>query len=168
MDIVTADLFDRYNDKVDVCDLPFRNFGGRTSFFGPCQTLKLFEDHSPIREACGEPGRGRILIVDAGGSLRVGVFGDRIAAFAIEQGWAGIIISGAIRDSTVVAKLNLGIKALGTTARRAMDKTQGQIGGIVGFGNAVFHPGDWVYADADSVIVSRTELDLSSAKGARH
>jgi regulator of ribonuclease activity A len=80
----------------------------------------------------------------------------------------GVIIFGAIRDSTAVAKLNLGIKALGTTARRAMNKTHGQIGGIVGFGNAVFRPGDWVYADADAVVVSRTELDLSSAKSARH
>jgi regulator of ribonuclease activity A len=161
VEFTTADLFDANSDSVAVCDIQFRNFGGRQKFFGPCQTLKVLEDHSPLREGLDTGGAGRVLIVDAGGATRVGVLGDRLAALGAGNGWSGIVVFGAVRDSTVLSDLDIGVKALGTTARRAVKPTTGEIGVRVEFGAAVFEPGDWVYADADAVLVSRTELQIA-------
>lgn len=158
--IVTADLYDLHHAKLSVCDLQFRSFGKRPSFFGQCVTLKTFEDHVPVREAVNTPGNGRILVVDAGGSLRVGVMGDRLAATAGANNWIGAIIFGAIRDSVGIDALDIGVKALGATARKTGVALGGKRDAPVTFGGAKFETGDWVYVDSDCVLVSKTALDI--------
>jgi regulator of ribonuclease activity A len=165
MTIVTADLYDAHHSKLNVCELQFRSYGRRKSFFGECVTLKAFEDHSPILSAVQGEGRGRILVVDGGGSTRVGMMGDRVAEIAIQNGWAGAVIFGAIRDSGGIDELDFGVKALGATARRSWLKSEGFSGIPLGFGSVTFETGMWVYADADSVLVSRVKLDISLASG---
>jgi regulator of ribonuclease activity A len=158
MDISTADLFDSYHDRIQVCDLQFRNYGAKSAFFGECVTLTAFEDHHPVIEALKAEGRGRVLVVDGGGSLCVGIIGDGAAAIAIKNGWVGAIIFGAIRDSVAVKNMDFGLKALGTTARRSHSRTAGILGKPVEFGSALFATGSWVYADPDAVIVSGSKL----------
>ncbi len=160
--IVTADIFDTHHQALSVCEAQFRSFGKPDSFYGPCVTVKTFEDHLPLVEVLRGPGEGRILVVDAGGSLRMGVMGDRMAEIAIASGWRGAVIFGAIRDSLGIDQLNFGVKALGTTARRTWIHGGGHQGVPVEFGNARFETGFWVYADRDSVMVSREQLDLSA------
>lgn len=160
MEIVTADLFDQYHEVLEVCELQFRSFGRRLTVFGPCSTRSTFEDHTPVLQALSEPGNGRVLVVDAGGSLRVGVMGDRLAAIGVTNGWAGVIINGAIRDSVGIDQLDLAVKALGTTARRSWTHSAVERDTVLQFGGATFTPGHWIYADRDSVIVSPQSLDL--------
>jgi regulator of ribonuclease activity A len=160
--IVTADLFDAHPDSVGVCDLQFRSYGKRRSFFGACKTLKVFEDHVPVLEALQAPGAGSVLVVDAGGSLRVGVLGDRLAEIGARNGWAGVIVFGAVRDSAGIDQLDFGVKALGTTARRAQMRSAGHSNIAVRIGGVEITPQCWVYADVDSVIVSPKELDLQA------
>jgi regulator of ribonuclease activity A len=162
MEIVTADLFDRYHEQLEICDLQFRSFGRQPTVSGPCSTLSTFEDHTPVLQALSEPGDGRVLVVDAGGSLRVGVMGDRLAAIGATNGWAGMIINGAIRDSAGIDQLDLAVKALGTTARRGWTPSAGSRDTVLQFGGAVFRVGHWIYADRDCVIVSPQPLNLSS------
>lgn len=159
--IVTADIYDIHHASLDVCDLQFRSFGQRKSFYGPCVTVKTFEDHLPVLEVLQKPGNRRILVVDAGGSPRVGVMGDRVAEFGVRNGWTGAIIYGAIRDSGGIDQLDFGVKALGVTARRTWLHGTGHHGVPVTFGGARFTAGAWVYADADCVLVAASELDLS-------
>lgn len=163
MEIVTADLFDRYHETLEVCDLQFRSFGRLPTVAGPCSTLSAFEDHTPVLQALAEPGNGRVLVVDAGGSLRVGVMGDRLAGIGATNGWAGVIINGAIRDSVGIDRLAITVKALGTTARRGWAPSAGSRDTVLQFGGAVFRPGHWIYADQDCVIVSPRPLDISSS-----
>ena len=118
MDIVTADLYDAHHETVGVCALQFRSFGKRRSFFGPCATVATFEDHTPVLNVLSEPGNGRVLVVDGQGSLRIGLMGDRLAEIGVRNGWAGVVINGAIRDSLGIDALAIGVKALGATARR--------------------------------------------------
>jgi len=158
--IVTADIFDLHHAELGVCELQFRSFGGRRSFFGPCTTVKVFEDHNPVLEILSTPGAGRILVIDAGGSLRVGVMGDRVAAAGVRNGWIGAIIFGAIRDSAGINGLDFGVKALGATARRGWTQTPGEKAVPVAFGSVRFEPGDWVYADEDCVLAAKRELAL--------
>jgi regulator of ribonuclease activity A len=158
--IVTADLYDAHHARVRVCDVQFRSYGMRRSFFGPCVTLKVFEDHIPVLETLRTPGDGRVLVVDAGGSLRIGVMGDRVATVGVENGWAGAVIFGAVRDSAGIDGLDFGVKALGATARRTWIHTQGHRDVPVEFGAARFETGNWVYADPDAVLISDARLDL--------
>jgi regulator of ribonuclease activity A len=127
---------------------------------GPCATLKVFEDHRPVLAALQSPGRGRILVIDAGGSLRIGVLGDRLASIGMNNEWLGAVIFGAVRDTVGIDKLAFGVKALGATARRGERETAGFADVPVTFGNCTFEPGDWVYADVDAVTVSKSKLAL--------
>ncbi|HEV7719471.1 MAG TPA: ribonuclease E activity regulator RraA [Arsenicitalea sp.] len=158
--IVTADLYDEHHDRVQVCELQFRSFGQRLSFFGPCSTVSTFEDHTPVLKALEAPGRGRVLVVNAQGSLRIGVMGDRLAEIGTTSGWVGIVINGAIRDSVGIDKLDLGVKALGVTARRGWSPGPAAWDVPLQFGSVTIKPGDWIYADQDAVLVSEQSLAL--------
>jgi len=158
--IVTADLFDEHHKELQVCELQFRQFGQPFSYFGPCQTVTTFEDHKPVLRALEQPGDGRVLVVDACGSMRVGVMGDRLAEIAARNGWRGVVINGVIRDSRGIDVLDIGVHALGTTARRGNKPAEGREGDTISFGGVTIAPGDWIYADADSVIVAPHELSL--------
>ena len=159
--IVTADIYDVYHASLNVCELQFRSFGQRRSFYGRCVTVRTFEDHLPVLEALQKPGNGGVLVVDAGGSLRIGVMGDRVAEVGVRNGWVGAIIYGAIRDSSGIDQLDFGVKALGVTARRTWLHGTGHHDGPLTFGGAPFAPGCWIYADSDCVLTSKDELDLS-------
>ncbi len=154
----TADLFDAHPDLLCVCETQFRSYGQKLEFHGPISTLATFEDHTPVLEALKTPGLGRVLVVDGQGSLRVGLMGDRLAGIAVENGWAGVIINGVIRDSAGIDALPLGVKALGTTARRGWQATTGQRDVPISFGAVTFAPGNWVYVDSDCVVLTETQL----------
>lgn len=157
--IITADLFDAHPDRCQVLEAQFRSFGKVRSFSGPAATLHTFENHAPVKAFVEEPGEGRVLVVDGEGSLRVGLMGDRLAESAMRNGWAGVVIFGAIRDSLGINALDIGVKALGTTARRAGPPTPGERLVTLTVAGAIIQPRDWIYADEDAVLVSRTRLD---------
>ncbi|EYS91616.1 ribonuclease [Cupriavidus sp. SK-4] len=151
----TSDLSDEHPGTTSVCQLQFRSFGLREHFSGPCATLRVQEDHRPVLRRLSAPGAGRVLVVDVGGSLRIGVFGDRLAGLAASNGWAGLVIHGVIRDSKTVNAIDIGVKALGTTALRNAAEQPGSEDDVpLAFGGVTFTPGQWVYCDADAVLVS--------------
>ncbi|MBI3791817.1 MAG: ribonuclease E activity regulator RraA [Gemmatimonadetes bacterium] len=156
--IVTADLFDAHPDKLQVLEAQFRSFGKVRAFSGPAATVHTFENHHPVKAFVEEPGEGRVLVVDGEGSLRVGLMGDRLAESAMRNGWAGVVILGAIRDSNGINALQFGVKALGTTARRAAHPVPGERLVTVTVAGAIIQPRDWIYADEDAVLVSREPL----------
>jgi regulator of ribonuclease activity A len=156
--IVTADLYDAHPDKMQVLDAQFRSFGKWRAFMGPVATVHTFENHYPVKMFVEEPGEGRVLLVDGEGSLRCGLMGDRLAETAMRNGWAGVIILGAVRDSKGIDALDFGVKALGTTARRAAESIPGERQVTVTVAGAIIQPKDWIYADEDAVLVSRTPL----------
>jgi regulator of ribonuclease activity A len=154
----TCDLCDAHEDVVRVLDLPLRDFGGRIAFSGQISTIKALEDNSKVREAVAEAGRGRVLVIDGGGSLRRSMLGDLLAEKAVASGWAGVVVIGAIRDSAAIAKLALGVKALGTCPRKTDKRDQGLRDVPLDIGGVAVRPGDWLYADEDGVIVAEIPL----------
>jgi regulator of ribonuclease activity A len=160
-DLKTADLSDRYGESVRICDPIFRDFGGHVRFSGTLVTVKCFEDNSLVKSTLAEPGHGRVLVVDAGGSKRCAMLGDLIAASAVEQGWAGVILYGCIRDSGDIAAMPLGVKALATHPRKSLRRGEGQRDLPVTFAGVRFAPGDQVYCDEDGILVADGPLDLS-------
>lgn len=132
--------------------------GQRSAFSGPAVTLKLFEDNSLLADAVKTPGQGRVLVVDAGGSLRCAVLGGNLATAAAKNAWAGIIIYGCARDSAEINAEPLGVRALALHPRRSIKRGEGQRDLTVSFLGVTVRPGDWIYADADGVIVSTIAL----------
>lgn len=163
MPFKTADLCDEYPDSVQVCEPIFSSFGGRARFSGEVSTIKCFEDNSLVREAVGEAGRGRVLVVDAGGSLRCAMLGDMLAARAVENGWSGVIMNGLIRDSADIAQMDLGVKALGTLPLKSVKKGVGERDVAVRFAGVGFAPGQYVYADEDGILCSSRALPVEAA-----
>lgn len=158
MTIKTADLFDQFADELQSCDLPLRDYGGRSSFHGPIATVDCREDNLLVRETLAGPGDGRVLVVDGGGSPRTALLGDVLADLGRSNGWAGVIIHGAIRDVEALAALDFGVRALGSNPRKSAKAGAGTVGQPVRFGGVVFVPGYHAYVDADDIAVARWTL----------
>ena len=158
MTFSTADLYDQFEERLGVCEPVFSDFGGRDAFSGAAVTVKCFEDNSRIKEALAEPGEGKVLVVDAGGSARCAMLGDLIAESAVANGWAGVIINGCVRDVERLAEMDLGVKALATIPRKSTRRGEGQRDLPIELAGVLVRPGDWVYCDADGVVVAPPSL----------
>ncbi|WP_159501761.1 ribonuclease E activity regulator RraA [Microbacterium sp. 18062] len=155
MAIATADLYDERGDELDSLALQLHDIGGRIAFDGPIRTVRCHRDNALVKQALATPGRGAVLVIDGGGSLASALVGDLIAASAVENGWAGIIVHGAVRDRVAIGELPLGVKALGTNPRKSAKDGVGEVDAPVEIAGVRFAPGKHVWADADGVLVER-------------
>ena len=158
MTFTTADLYDAHEHEVQVGQPVFHSYGGHSTFCGACATLKVLEDNSLVRQALEQPGQGRVLVVDGGGSLQCALVGDLLAQLAIDNGWAGLVVYGCIRDSVAMAIMPLGIKALQTTPRKSVKKGQGERDVTVTFAGLTIAPGNFLYSDPDGILVAESKL----------
>lgn len=154
----TADLVDAHDADLQLCQVQWRWFGRRAGFQGQIVTLKCFEDNKMLRAILSEDGQGKVLVVDGAGSLRCALVGDQIAALGQGNGWAGVIIHGAIRDSELLAQMDFAVLALGRAPKKSTKTGQGWRDVPVSFGNVTFTPGDMVYADRDGVLIADRPL----------
>ena len=153
MSYATTDLSDAH-PEAQVCEPVFQAYGGRSAFAGPIATLKVFEDNALVREAVEQPGEGRVLVVDGGGSLRCALLGGNLGVLAVENGWAGVVINGAVRDVDELDAQPIGVRALAAMPRRSQKGMHsGQVGLPVLFAGVVFREGEWLCADRDGVLV---------------
>ena len=153
MTFTTCDLYDDHEATAQVPALPLLDFGGRATFWGPIATVKCFEDNSRIKDLSLTPGHGRVLVVDGGGSPRNALVGDVIGGDFARNGWAGVVIYGFVRDTAQLARLDLGVKALGATPRRPAKRGEGQTGIDLSFGGVTWREGDGLFADEDGVVI---------------
>jgi len=164
MKISTPDLCDQYeNDdlvEIQVLDSIFTSYGGCEQFFGQIVTIKCFEDNSLLKELAGTPGKGRVIVMDGGGSQRRAILGDMIATNAVNNGWAGLIINGCVRDVDELTTINIGVKALNTHPIKTDKRGIGDSNVAVTFAGQTIKPGQWVYADNNGVIVTDKELQF--------
>ena len=161
---VTCDLLDNHEDKDLSVISPsmdgksFKNFGGHRTFGGQVVTVKCFEDNSRVKETLATQGDGKVLVVDGGASMRCALLGDMIAQSAVDNGWAGVIVYGCVRDVDEIAKMPLGVMALSAIPRKSVRKGVGETGVTLSFGDVTIADGDWIYADNNGVVVSRENL----------
>jgi regulator of ribonuclease activity A len=154
----TADLVDAHGAAVQSCAAQFRQFGGRLNFHGPIRTLQTFEDYALVKQVLSTPGGGAVLVIDGEASLRCALVGDVIAGLAQKNGWAGLVIWGAVRDTVALGTLDIGIKALGSNPWRAGKQGTGQLDAAVSFGGVEFRPGCWLYSDEDGLLCAEHRL----------
>jgi regulator of ribonuclease activity A len=155
--ISTPDLSDSAPEARAI-ELPFFNYGSTRRFGGPVVTIKCHEDNSLLKQCVGEPGRGRVIVVDGGGSRRRALLGDMLAAQAVENGWAGLVINGVIRDVDEIGGMALGVQALGTCPVKTEKLGAGQRDIVLCIAGVEIAPGDFVYADNNGVLVSKRPL----------
>jgi regulator of ribonuclease activity A len=159
MSFQTADLYDANEEKVNVCLPLFQSYGNKTKFHGKIVTIKCHEDNTLVGDTLrNENGKGKVLVIDGGGSLRCALVGDLIAAAAVKNDWEGIIVFGCIRDSSEINKMNIGIKALNTNPTKTVKRKTGLLNEIVNFANVTFYPEAFVYSDEDGILVSDIKL----------
>jgi regulator of ribonuclease activity A len=154
----TPDLCDDHPDEVRVLEPVLRTFGGREAFFGQAVTVRCREDNSRVKDLVGTPGEGRVIVVDGGGSTRKALLGDVLAQKAADNGWSGLVIFGAVRDVEIVRTIDLGVQALAAIPLKTEKLGVGDVGVPVTFAGATVEPGDWVYADANGVVISSTAI----------
>jgi regulator of ribonuclease activity A len=156
--IKTADLVDAHDDKVRFCELPFLSLGRRRAFAGPVATIRCFEDNALLKAVLEEPGAGRVMVVDGGGSTRRALLGDQIALILQRNGWAGIVINGAVRDRAEIEAMDVGVFCLATSPKKSLKEGIGKRDAAIAFGGVEFRPDDHVYCDADGVLVAAEKL----------
>jgi regulator of ribonuclease activity A len=159
MSYATADLLDANEEaartgSIRIVAPIFRAYGGLCAFAGRIATLKLFEDNSLVRKVLATPGEGRVLVIDGAGSLRCALVGDQLAQLGAQNGWSGMLVNGCIRDAKAIGSMNIGVFALATHPLKTLKKNIGDCDVDVTFGGVTFHPGEWLYADHDGVIVA--------------
>jgi regulator of ribonuclease activity A len=154
----TTDLCDDHEARVRAAAPIFRDYGGRAEMAGPATTLVVHEDNALVRAALEEPGRGRVLVVDGGGSLRAALVGGNLAALAQKNGWAGVVVHGCVRDTDELAAADVAIKALAAHPKKSQKTGAGERDVTVSFAGVSIAPGEWVYGDRDGLIVAATSL----------
>jgi regulator of ribonuclease activity A len=155
----TTDLYDDFEETSQTCSIQLRDFGARKRFCGRIRTVRCFHDNVLFRQMLGEAGDGGVIVVDGDGSTAKALMGDMLAARACDNGWAGVIINGAIRDSTEIARIDIGVKALGVNPAKSDKKGEGETDVELHFGGVRFRPGDWVYCDEDGILVSPDAIE---------
>jgi regulator of ribonuclease activity A len=158
MKATTADLSDA-NPLVQIAQPVFRDFGLVKMFHGPVVTVKVFEDNALVRTLLEEPGAGRVLVVDGGGSMRCALVGGNLAKLGVTNGWHGMVVFGCIRDSEEIRGMPIGVKALGTHPRKSEKGLHtGHRDRAVSFAGVTFENGRWLYADSDGIVLSEVPL----------
>jgi regulator of ribonuclease activity A len=154
-DLKTADLYDELGESLQSVSIQFQSLGARTHFSGPARTIRCFQDNALVKAVLATPGAGAVLVVDGGGSLATALMGDMIAESAVENGWAGAVFHGAIRDREAIAKLPLGVKALGSNPRKSAKTGAGETDVVLVLDGVTIRPGAMVYCDPDGILVER-------------
>jgi regulator of ribonuclease activity A len=158
MTFATAELYDEHGDKLQVVLPYFSDYGGKKIFHGSIVTVKVHEDNTLIRTTLEENGAGKVLVIDGGESMRCALIGDMLAQLGKDNGWSGIVVSGCIRDSAVIATIDIGVKALGTNPRKSVKKGAGDRDIPVTFAGVTFCPGQYLYADQDGIVVATEKI----------
>jgi regulator of ribonuclease activity A len=159
MDFFTADLCDKYQDRVKICKPLFNSYGGVKKFFGKIVTCSLKDNNLELIKLLKTKGRGRVCVVDVNGEY-LAVVGDKLMGFAEQNGWSGIIVNGYVRDIETTKNFKVGLLALGTCPKKAYHENSGKVGIDLEFWGVKFCENDYVYVDSDGVVISKELLSM--------
>ena len=155
----TADLCDRHPQGLQIAEPLFKSFTTQNTFSGPISTIKVFEDSRPLRLMLEEPGNGRVLVIDGGGSKRCALIDRSLAEQAMASGWHGILLYGCVRHSQALSQLPIGLMALNVHPMSGSKHDPGERDILITFAGVNFRKDHYLYADCDGIIVADTKLD---------
>jgi regulator of ribonuclease activity A len=100
------------------------------------------------------------MVVDGGASMARGLLGGNLGSAAASNGWAGVLVNGCVRDVAELAQCDVGIFALASNPMPTNRQNLGMRDVPVRIEGHWIYPGDWLYADADGVVVSRQPIHI--------
>ena len=153
----TADLCDDYQDT-QIAEPVFNSYGKRKRFFGRIRTVEAPDDNSYVKKLVNEKVKGDVMVIDGKGSMKCALLGDNLARIAADNGWAGFIINGCIRDSAIINTIEIGVKAISVMPNRSQKKDRGSYKKSLTFANVIFKEGEYAYSDSDGIIISKDLL----------
>lgn len=114
---------------------------------------------------------GDVVVVDARGDMRSGIFGDMMSTYFKGRGGAGIIIDGVMRDRPNVEKLDLALWLKGWSPNYHVqtDIFPNAVNVTIACGGVTVVPGDIIVADDDgAVVVPVSMAEQVLADGQKH
>lgn len=129
-------------------------------------------DNLTIHKAVVLAQPGDVLVINCGGYLNAGAFGEMLALSCMAKGIAGVVIDGSCRDVNDLIELGFPTFVRGVNPRGTIKDTCGAVGGEVLCGGVTVRSGDVVVGDCDGVVVIPQEeaeeiLDKALAKKKR-
>ncbi|AUI85312.1 ribonuclease activity regulator protein RraA [Vibrio azureus] len=158
---ITPDICDQFEDQVTLLDLPLQNFGQRCAFWGEIITVRCYHDNSKVREVLQQNGQGKVLIIDGHGSCHKALLGDQLAMLAVNNGWEGIIVYGAVRDVAQISQMDIGIQAMGSCPFKTQKRGMGEVNISLTMHNQIVQPKHYVYADWNGVLIAKQALKVT-------
>lgn len=110
-------------------------------------------DNLALHRAIAIAKPGDVLVVDYGGSLDHGPFGDILALAALQRGVRGLVIDGAVRDTVSLITMAFPVFSSGISIKGTIKSNPGIIGQPLTIGKVTVCQGDLVFGDADGVVV---------------
>lgn len=131
-----------------------RPLGDGMRLAGPAFTVSAHPgDNLVIHHAVARAPAGSVLVVDAGGFLEAGVWGDVLTDAARARGLIGLVVDGAVRDVDAICAIGFPVFARGVSIKGPGKNYSGEIGRTISCGGAVVRNGDIVVGDRDGVVV---------------
>jgi len=156
--IATADLSDAAAAPIAM-DTRIRPVWRGACLAGPAFTVRTPPgEHRAVREAAEHAPAGAVIVIDGGGALECGLWGDRMSKLAVDRGLAGLVVDGAVRDVDGIEALGFPVFAAGIIPTPPGHDRSGELSVPITCGGQTVRPGDYVYGDADGVVVVPAEL----------
>ena len=158
--ISLPDLSDQHSDQIQIGKLALKSFGGMHSISGEIYTVSCSDDNSVVKDILSRKGKHKVLVIDASGVTHASMIGDQIAASAVKNNWAGIVVNGYVRDVEDLKNFPIGIFAKGAVAQKTNKKNHGFEDVLVAFGSVVMTSGKWIYIDQNGWLIADNNLEL--------
>ena len=158
--ISLPNLSDQHSDQIQIGKLALQSFGGMHSISGEIYTVSCSDDNSVVKDILSRKGKHKVLVIDASGVTHASMIGDQIAASAVKNNWAGIVVNGYVRDVEDLKNFPIGIFAKGAVAQKTNKKNHGFEDVLVAFGSVVMTSGKWIYIDQNGWLIADNNLEL--------
>jgi 4-hydroxy-4-methyl-2-oxoglutarate aldolase len=127
---------------------------GRPYLCGPALTCACApEDNLALHAVLYQATPGTVLVCDGTGTTRCALFGELMATDALNQGLAGLVVQGPVRDVADLDELGFPIWSTGIAPAQATKTSVVSVGAPVVVGNVPVSPGDQIIADRDGIAV---------------
>lgn len=154
-------------NKFNTMDPGIKPIVENTCIVGQAVTLRLrAADNLMLHKCIGYLREGDILVVDTCGCNNNSILGDLIATTAFKQKIAGIIVDGGIRDICELRAARLPIFTRFVTPAVGDKDGPGEINRAICCGGVPVHPGDYIIADDNGIVVVPQDMVYQAVENA--
>lgn len=139
------------------------------SLCGPSLTVGLQPgDNLMLHYALTIAKPGDVLVVDGGGCLESGPWGEVLTVAAMQAGIAGLVIDGSVRDAAAIRNHAFPLFCRALSIKGTTKQCAGTVNQPVLCGGIMVQPGDIVVGDDDGIVVVPRKRAMEAAESARN